>query len=110
MLLPREFVTYLSRQIVRRLTPATIETPHVRELLAGLPGVAEVHDLHIWAMSTSENALTAHLVMPAGHPGDAFLHTACQQLEERFGIHHATLQIEVASTGDACALAPDHVV
>jgi cobalt-zinc-cadmium efflux system protein len=90
--------------------PAGIATGEVRELLSGLPGVAEVHDLHIWAMSTSENALTAHLVMPAGHPGDAFLHSACGTLEERFGIHHATLQIEVAPTGTACALAPDHVV
>jgi cobalt-zinc-cadmium efflux system protein len=90
--------------------PAGIETARVRELLAGLPGVAEVHDLHIWAMSTSENALTAHLVMPGGHPGDAFLRDACGRLQERFGIHHATLQIEVASTGAACALAPDHVV
>jgi cobalt-zinc-cadmium efflux system protein len=90
--------------------PAGIETARVRELLAGLPGVAEVHDLHIWAMSTSETALTAHLVIPAGHPGDAFLRDACGALEQRFGIHHATLQIEVASNGAACALAPDHVV
>ena len=90
--------------------PAGIETARVRQWLEGLPGVAEVHDLHIWAMSTSENALTAHLVMPAGHPGDPFLRTACLGLDERFGIHHATLQIEVASTGAACALAPDHVV
>lgn len=90
--------------------PAGIETAQVRELLAGLPGVAEVHDLHIWAMSTSENAMTAHLVMPGGHPGDDFLRSACGSLEQRFGIHHATLQIEVAPTGTACAFAPDHVV
>lgn len=90
--------------------PAGIEPAQVRELLAALPGVAEVHDLHIWAMSTSETALTAHLVMPGGHPGDAFLFQAGQRLQERFGIQHATLQIEVASTGAACALAPDHVV
>lgn len=90
--------------------PAGIETAQVRALLAGLPGVVEVHDLHIWAMSTSENALTAHLVMPGGHPGDDFLRSACASLDRRFGIHHATLQIEVASTGAACAFAPDHVV
>lgn len=90
--------------------PDGIEPAQVRELLAGLPGVAEVHDLHIWAMSTSETALTAHLVMPDGHPGDAFLLQAGQRLQERFGIQHATLQIEVASSGAACALAPDHVV
>lgn len=90
--------------------PAGIAPAQVRELLAGLPGVSEVHDLHIWAMSTSETALTAHLVMPGGHPGDAFLFQAGQRLEERFGIQHATLQIEVASTDAPCALAPDHVV
>ena len=90
--------------------PAGLETAQVRELLSGLPGVAEVHDLHIWAMSTSENAMTAHLVMPGGHPGDDFLRSACGSLEQRFGIHHATLQIEVAATGTACAFAPDHVV
>jgi cobalt-zinc-cadmium efflux system protein len=99
-----------SLRLALQAVPAGIETGEVRELLARLPGVAEVHDLHIWAMSTSENALTAHLVMPAGHPGDAFLHGACSQLQQRFGIHHATLQIEVAKTGAACALAPDHVV
>jgi cobalt-zinc-cadmium efflux system protein len=90
--------------------PAGIDTARVHDLLAGLPGVAEVHDLHIWAMSTSENALTAHLVMPAGHPGDAFLRMASERLEQRFDIHHATLQIEVATTGAACALAPEQVV
>jgi cobalt-zinc-cadmium efflux system protein len=103
----------LLRQAIRlalQAVPAGIETNSVRELLAGLPGVTEVHDLHIWAMSTSENALTAHLVMPSGHPGDGFLRDACGQLEQRFGIHHATLQIEVANTGLACALAPQHVV
>jgi cobalt-zinc-cadmium efflux system protein len=103
----------LLRQSIRlalQAVPAGIETTSVRDLLAGLPGVSEVHDLHIWAMSTSENALTAHLVMPSGHPGDGFLHDACGLLEQRFGIHHATLQIEVANTGAACALAPAHVV
>ncbi|MDE2606512.1 MAG: cation transporter [Burkholderiales bacterium] len=90
--------------------PAGIDAARVQGLLAGLPGVAEVHDLHIWAMSTSENALTAHLVMPGGHPGDAFLRMASERLEQGFDIHHATLQIEVAATGAACALAPEHVV
>ena len=99
-----------SLNLALQAVPAGIAASDVRELLAGLPGVAEVHDLHIWAMSTSENALTAHLVMPAGHPGDAFLHDVCGRLEQDFGIHHATLQVEVASTGAACALAPDHVV
>lgn len=99
-----------SLRLALQAVPTGIETARVRELLAGLPGVAEVHDLHIWAMSTSENALTAHLVLPGGHPGDGFLRDAARQLELRFGIQHATLQIEVANTGTPCALAPDHVV
>ena len=99
-----------SLQLALQAVPAGIATARVRELLSALPGVAEVHDLHIWAMSTSENALTAHLVMPGGHPGDVFLRTTCDQLERQFGINHATLQIEVATTGAACSLAPDHVV
>ena len=90
--------------------PEGIEQPAVRECLAGLPGVSDVHDVHVWAMSTSENAMTAHLVVPGRHPGDAFLRTAAALLEERFGIHHATLQIEIADTAQACAFAPDHVV
>jgi cobalt-zinc-cadmium efflux system protein len=89
--------------------PRGIESKAVRDHLEGLPGVASLHDLHIWAMSTTETALTAHLVMPGGHPGDAFLIDACHQLAERFGIGHATLQIET-SHEVACALAPDHVV
>ena len=90
--------------------PATIDADQVRGYLTSLPGVSQVHDLHIWAMSTTENALTAHLVMPQGHPGDGFLHHACQEIETRFAIHHATLQIEVSDTNRACALAPDHLV
>jgi cobalt-zinc-cadmium efflux system protein len=99
-----------SLRLALQAVPAGIRTGEVRDWLAALPGVTEVHDLHIWAMSTSENALTAHLVIPAGHPGDAFLHDASERLSQRFAIHHATLQIEVASTGAACALAPQHVV
>ncbi|MBK6006757.1 cation transporter [Ramlibacter ginsenosidimutans] len=99
-----------SLRLALQAVPAGIRTGEVRDWLGALPGVTEVHDLHIWAMSTSENALTAHLVIPAGHPGDAFLHDACQRLSQHFAIHHATLQIEVASTGAACALAPQHVV
>ena len=90
--------------------PEGIEQPAVRECLAGLPGVTDVHDVHVWAMSTSENAMTAHLVVPGRHPGDEFLRSASALLEERFGIHHATLQIEIGDTAKACAFAPDHVV
>jgi cobalt-zinc-cadmium efflux system protein len=68
-----------------------------------------VHDLHIWPLSTTENALTAHLVFPGGHPGDEFLLKAATELRQRFGIGHTTLQIEI-SEETACHLAPDHVV
>jgi cobalt-zinc-cadmium efflux system protein len=90
--------------------PIGVEPAAVREHLAELPGVTEIHDLHIWAMSTTENALTVHLVMPAGHPGDAFLTSLCRSLDERFGIHHATVQIEVGDTTERCELAPEHRV
>jgi len=90
--------------------PQGVEPAAVREYLAAQPGVVEIHDLHIWAMSTTENALTAHLVMPAGHPGDAFLNELCRTLAGRFGIHHATLQIEVGDTTERCELAPEHRV
>jgi len=89
--------------------PANIDHGRVAAYLADLPGVTGVHDLHIWGMSTTETALTAHLVTPAGHPGDDFLAETCRELARRFGIGHATLQIEVA-TVPSCALAPDHVV
>jgi cobalt-zinc-cadmium efflux system protein len=89
--------------------PAGIDPAAVRGFLAGNPGVASIHDLHIWPMSTTETALTAHLVMPAGNPGDAFLTEICRELQCRFGIGHATLQIET-SADTACALAPDHVL
>jgi cobalt-zinc-cadmium efflux system protein len=68
-----------------------------------------VHDLHIWAMSTTEVALTCHLVMPGGHPGDAFLHRLAEDLAHQFRIAHSTAQIEIDPSA-ACALAPDEVV
>ena len=88
--------------------PAGIDFARVKADLAAMAGVGNVHDLHIWGMSTTEVALTAHLVMPAGHPGDAFLHDACERLRHDHGIGHVTLQIEIG--GHACELAPDEVV
>ena len=89
--------------------PRSVRVDEVRAYLTGLPGVGGLHDLHVWPVSTSETALTAHLVMPTGHPGDGFLMTACHELRERHGIGHATLQIET-SLDIACALAPEGVV
>ena len=74
--------------------PEGIDEWAVRGVLLCQPGVARVHDLHIWGMSTTETALTAHVVMPGGHPGDAWFHALAEELEHRFGIDHATVQIE----------------
>jgi cobalt-zinc-cadmium efflux system protein len=82
--------------------PKSIELAAVRNYLSGLDGVTEIHDLHIWAMSTNETALTAHLVRPGGYD-DPFLHSVCEELSHRFNIQHATLQVEAGS--DACKLA-----
>jgi cobalt-zinc-cadmium efflux system protein len=90
--------------------PEGIDAAAVRAHLAALPGVAAIHDLHIWGISTTETALTCHLVMPGGHPGDAALSQVARELEERFGIHHATIQIELADSDEICALTPEHVV
>lgn len=73
--------------------PFEVDPDAARQYLESLPGVREVHDLHIWAMSTSQIALTAHLVMPAGHPNDTFLQEATQGLHDRFEIIHVTLQV-----------------
>lgn len=79
--------------------PAWIAVPEVRQALERLPGVARVHHLHVWAMSTTETALTVHLVMPDGHPGDHFLAELQHRLKEDFGIAHATIQIEIHTPG-----------
>ena len=90
--------------------PESIDAEAVRAHLLALPGVAALHDLHIWGISTTETALTCHLVMPGGHPGDAVLSRAAHELQHRFGIAHTTIQIEVADTDEVCALTPEHVV
>jgi cobalt-zinc-cadmium efflux system protein len=73
--------------------PSHIALDDVHAFLAALPGVASVHDLHVWGMSTTETALTAHLLMPGGHPDDAFFAEVATELEHRFGIKHSTLQV-----------------
>lgn len=77
--------------------PEGIDSTVVADFLKGCPGVATVHDLHIWPMGTTDTALTAHLVMPAGHPGDAALADLAHDLEHRFGIGHATIQVETGA-------------
>ena len=89
--------------------PSGIDPLAVRNYLENCVGVSAVHDLHIWPMSTTDNALTAHLVIPNGHPGDEFLMRAADELRRQFQIGHTTLQIEI-SEESACHLAPDEVV
>ncbi len=89
--------------------PPDIGPGDVNAALAALPGVGVVHDLHIWPMSTTEVALTAHLVCVDGHPGDEFLHAASDMLDARFGISHATLQIETTAH-EKCRQAPAHAL
>lgn len=92
-------------------TPRGIDTGKVRAWLAARPGVSEVHDLHIWAMSTTETALTAHVVRPLdGGDHDQFLHDACAELSSKFKIGHVTIQVESSAGAHACALAPADVV
>jgi cobalt-zinc-cadmium efflux system protein len=90
--------------------PEGVDPADVRRYLERQPGVKEVHDLHIWGMSTTETALTAHLVMPGGYPGDAVIAALADRMDRDFGIAHATLQVETGSGAQPCALAPDHVV
>jgi cobalt-zinc-cadmium efflux system protein len=89
--------------------PSNIDPAKVRAFLIELPGVESMHDLHIWPISTTEVALTCHLVMPEGHPGDGFLHRLAEELAHEFRIVHSTAQIETDRDA-ACALAPDEVV
>jgi cobalt-zinc-cadmium efflux system protein len=77
--------------------PDGIDAEAVADFLKSRPGVVTVHDLHIWPMGTTDTALTAHLVMPEGHPGDAALAALAHDLEHRFGIDHATIQIETGA-------------
>lgn len=97
-----------SLQMMMHAVPPGIDPEAVRTFLCGLPGVATLHDLHIWPTSTTETALTVHLVMPDGHPGDERLAELCHELTHRFHIGHATFQVETGTV--ACTLEPAHTV
>ena len=90
--------------------PPGIDPVAVRDFLCACPGVADVHDLHIWPMSTTETALTCHLVMPAGFPGDEALRELSDHLRVRFAIPHATLQVEICAPGADCSVTPGRAV
>lgn len=97
-----------SMNLAMDAVPEGIDLHAVEAYLAALSGVQSVHDLHIWGMSTSEAALTVHLVMPRTPPSDGFLDEVCHELRAHFGIAHVTVQIE---HGDVeCHQAPAHVV
>lgn len=99
-----------SVQLALQAVPQGMPAEKVRAYLQSLPGVAAIHDLHIWGMSTTETALTVHLVMPSGFPGDVFNCAVADELQRRFSIGHATIQVETGDAAAPCKLAPDHIV
>jgi cobalt-zinc-cadmium efflux system protein len=99
-----------SMNLMLDAVPEAIAPEEVKAFLGALPRVVEVHDLHIWAMSTTETALTAHLVMPGNSCEPTFLAGVCRELHDRFDIDHATLQIDPQEAPAPCALAPDDIV
>jgi cobalt-zinc-cadmium efflux system protein len=82
--------------------PSEINLDKIRAFFQKQPGITDVHDLHVWAMSTTENALTVHLVMPAGLPDHAFYKSIREELKHHYGIGHSTIQIEQGKTTEAC--------
>lgn len=95
-----------SMELALNAVPSGIDLEGVEAYLRSLPGVADVHDLHVWGMSTTESALTVHLVLPDGYPGDAYMDDVAQTLDARYGVHHSTLQTEQGTTSHACRLHP----
>ncbi|HEV3426090.1 MAG TPA: cation diffusion facilitator family transporter [Paraburkholderia sp.] len=84
--------------------PPGVDLQRIRDYLADQPGVTDVHDLHVWALSTTGNALSAHLVMPGGHPGDGTVDAIVLTLRETFAMQHATLQVDLGTSDHRCAL------
>jgi cobalt-zinc-cadmium efflux system protein len=99
-----------STDLVLDAVPRGVDAEAVRSYLLSLPRVLEVHDLHIWAMSTTETALTAHLVMPANATEPHFLGHVCKELLSRFGIPHATLQVDPEDAPETCVLSSEETV
>lgn len=99
-----------SVKLALQAVPQGMPADRVRSYLQALPGVSTIHDLHIWGMSTTETALTVHIVIPGGHPGDAFTCRVADELQRQFAIGHATIQFETGDISSPCKLAPDHIV
>lgn len=99
-----------SLRMVLAAVPDNVDRDGIEHYLRSLPGVAAVHDLHIWAMSTTETALTAQLVTPAGYPGDVAIDAISQALKDDFGIAHSTLQVRLGAMAQECCLqVPAHI-
>jgi len=96
-----------SVQLALSAVPSHIDIDEVEAYLRRCRGVTDIHDLHIWGMSTTESALTVHLVMPDGYPGDAFMDDIMRALRECFSIQHSALQIEQGTTEHSCVLHSD---
>jgi cobalt-zinc-cadmium efflux system protein len=90
-------------------TPPGLDTREIAEFLRHRTGGAAMHDLHVWPLSTTETALTVHLLVPGGYPGDAYTAELASALHDQFGIDHATVQIET-DANTPCRFEPDHVV
>jgi len=93
-----------SIQLSLNAVPAGIDIHAIEAYLRSCAGVSDIHDLHIWGMSTTESALTVHLVMPGGYPGDTLLDDITQTLNVRFKVQHSTIQVELGTTNHACIL------
>jgi cobalt-zinc-cadmium efflux system protein len=95
-----------SLRMMMAAVPDNVDRADIEQFLRQQPGVSEVCDLHIWAMSTTENALTAQLVTPSGYPGDAAIDAISKELREAFSIQHSTLQIRLGASAQECCLKP----
>ncbi len=93
-----------SVRLILSAVPAHIEIGEIDAYLRQQPGVTDIHDLHIWGLSTAESALTVHLVMPGGYPGDIFMDDIRETLETRYAIHHSTIQIEQGTIRHSCSV------
>ena len=90
--------------------PDGVDRAEVEDYLRALPGVAAIHDLHIWGLSTTDIALTVHLVQQEGAGGEVLLPGIADEVRKRFNIGHATIQLETLEAAEACRLRPDHVI
>ena len=95
-----------SVQLALGAVPTQTDVSAITSYLRQCQGVHDIHDLHLWGISTTESALTVHLVMPEGYPGDPFMDNITQTLKERFSVQHSTLQVELGTTEHHCTLHP----